>query len=485
MIGKTLGQRYYITESISKGGMGSVYKAKHKFLQKQVALKVLPTNSDEVLQKRFLNEALKSMACKQDNVVGVYDYVEAKNGLHFLVMEYVPGDNLKEFIENLSGNVPLHIAYDIILQICRGVREIHRHGIIHRDLKPENILVHLANTGHYRAVIVDFGIAKKLTDVPLTDPGTRIGTYAYMSPEQIEGSEDIDHRSDIYSLGIIFYFLLTGVLPFEENNTEGYIHAHLNKFPTPLKKVRRNLPRSFQKVISKAIAKKAGDRYQTLAEMEAEISEIISPTKKPFFKSASFWQLVGFGLLLGILGVWNKPILESMNWEKVPDSKMSVNRDSVSTYRQKADSYFTQKNYELAQEYYNKALKFSTNKDSVYLEQQIKHTAILAEIDLGNQKGESISEMRDAKLLEMMNFVVEKETLKVLDTCSDWLALSYLFDQDQDNLKQASNSLKDSLTYKDASSVMQEITLKSKIGLHPGFSECKTHVGDFVKQEDS
>ena len=349
MIGKKLGQRYTIESEISEGGMGAVYKAQHLFLDTPVALKILPPYSDENTKKRFLNEAHKAMACKHDNVVGMYDYVEEKSGVHFLVMEYVPGQDLKSFIESHQGNVPLHQITRIFTQLCEGLDEIHKHHIIHRDIKPENIQIQTTEDGSLRAVILDFGIAKAPLDPKLTTAGTLVGTYAYMSPEQIE-DKPLDHRSDIYSLGVILYYLMTGSPPFEESSTQGYINAHLTKVPTPIRKLRKELPRAFQPVVGKALAKRPQDRYVTAKALVKDFNEVVSPSRKPFYKTVAFGMLIGLIAMASVIGLF---------WPRFISSAYENLVNSVEYQRivARGDSLLMRKDYQGARESYEKALE--------------------------------------------------------------------------------------------------------------------------------
>ena len=348
MIGKKLGQRYTIEIEISEGGMGTVYKAQHLYLKKPVALKILPLYSDEKMKKRFLNEAHKAMECKHDNVVGMYDYVEDnRSGAHFLVMEYVPGPDLKAFIESHHGKVPVKQIARIFKQICSGLQEIHRHHIVHRDLKPENIQIQKLDDGSFRAVILDFGIAKAPRDPNLTDADTRVGTYAYMSPEQIEG-KPLDQRSDVYSLGVLLYYLLTGSPPFEESSTQGYIHAHLNKMPEPVRKLRKELPRAFQPVVEKALAKKPQERYVSAEALLRDFEEVIAPTGHPFYKTAAFWILAGLVVAGTAIGLAWRPLVTA--------AYQNLKRPAYQEMIAEADALLLEERYDDARDQYTEAI---------------------------------------------------------------------------------------------------------------------------------
>ncbi|MHC4158435.1 MAG: serine/threonine protein kinase, partial [Planctomycetota bacterium] len=200
-------------ELVGRGGMGAVYKARQKQLDRMVALKILPETRAEsgAFAERFMREARSLAKLNHPSIVTVYDFGHAESGLYYFIMEFVEGTNLRDVIE--AGNLSSGEALAIIPQICEALQYAHQEGIVHRDIKPENILMDKKG----RVKIADFGIAK-LLDNPddqftLTQAGHKIGTPYYMAPEQIEHPHQVDHRADIYSLGVVFYEMLTGELP--------------------------------------------------------------------------------------------------------------------------------------------------------------------------------------------------------------------------------------------------------------------------------
>jgi len=208
--GSLFAGRYQIIEELGKGGMGRVYRVLDKELNEEIALKLIKPEiaSDKNTIERFKNELKLARKISQKNVGRMYELLEEK-GIRFITMEYVPGGDLKKFIRR-SGQMGIGKAVDIAKQICDGLAEAHSLGIVHRDLKPNNIMID--DDGNVR--IMDFGIARTVKGKGLTGSGVMIGTPEYMSPEQVE-ARDVDQRSDIYSLGIVLYEMLTGKLPFE------------------------------------------------------------------------------------------------------------------------------------------------------------------------------------------------------------------------------------------------------------------------------
>jgi serine/threonine protein kinase len=210
--GNTFAGRYQVIEELGKGGMGKVYKVFDTKIKEKIALKLIKPEiaSDKETIERFANELKLARKIRHKNVCGMFDIGEAE-GAHFITMEYVGGEDLKTMIR-MSRRMSIGAAVDIAAQVCEGLAEAHRLGIVHRDLKPSNIMID--REGNAR--IMDFGIARSLQGKAITGAGVLIGTPEYMSPEQFEG-KGVDQRSDIYSLGIILYEMVTGRVPFEGN----------------------------------------------------------------------------------------------------------------------------------------------------------------------------------------------------------------------------------------------------------------------------
>ncbi|HRI49459.1 MAG TPA: protein kinase, partial [Pseudomonadota bacterium] len=246
--------------------MGVVYRARHVILNKPVAIKVLRKAHEESAWKRFVQEAQSASMINHTNVVAITDFGVISNHA-YLVMEFLEGQTLTEAIN--EGPIQAVRVCRIGAQIARGLQEVHEKGIVHRDLKPDNIFL-LEREGRRDSVkIVDFGLAKMDAGERLTMDGTVVGTAEYISPEQVTG-QDTDARSDQYSLGCILYEMLTSQLPFDGESTATLIYKHVYKNPTPPRKVRpeMNIPPSVEAVVLKCMAKKPGDRFASMRDLE-------------------------------------------------------------------------------------------------------------------------------------------------------------------------------------------------------------------------
>ena len=272
MIGRSIG-RYRILGLLGQGGMGTVYEAEDPELQRKIALKVLPPELaiDPTSLERFKREARTVAALNHPNVVTVYS-VERDDRTHFLTMELVRGKTLDRLIPD--EGLELGELLTLALPLVEGLRAAHEHGITHRDLKPANVIV----DDDERLRILDFGLAKlqaaktemSLQASPtLTTQGTVMGTVPYMSPEQV-GGQPVDHRSDIFSLGIILYELCTGRRPFRGKSSTHIMSAILRDDPVPLTAVRGDLPHQLEEIVNRCLAKGVGDRYQTTRELREE-----------------------------------------------------------------------------------------------------------------------------------------------------------------------------------------------------------------------
>ena len=269
IVGKNLG-RYHIVERLGEGGMAAVYKAYDTALERYVAVKVILPGQQhsDVFLKRFEREAKSLAKVSHPNIVPVHDFGE-EEGVPYLVMEFLPGGTLKQ---KMGTPMPYTEAAKMLLPIARALEYAHREGIVHRDVKPANILITKAGD----VMLSDFGIAKIL-DVEetshLTGTGVGIGTPDYMAPEQGMGVQ-VDYRADIYSLGVVFYELLTGRKPYVADTPMAVLLKHINE---PLPRPRTyipNLPDAVEQVIFKAMAKKPEDRYQSMGEFAVALERI-------------------------------------------------------------------------------------------------------------------------------------------------------------------------------------------------------------------
>ncbi|MCA9741569.1 serine/threonine protein kinase, partial [candidate division KSB1 bacterium] len=270
MIGDNI-LHYCILEKIGEGGMGEVYLAEDIALARKVALKFLPQHyiSDADLNKRFRREAKAAAALNHPNIVTIHEIGEHE-GRAFIAMEYVEGESLRDIVK-ATGRSPLPIdqILNIVIQICEGLSAAHQTGIIHRDVKPENIIID--KTGRVR--ILDFGLAGMAGVSKLTKAGSTLGTVSYMSPEQFR-SEPVDQRTDLWSLGVVLYEMLTGQLPFQGEYEQAVMYQVLNEEPQPVAKLRDDVPEILQQIVTKALSKRANARCQNADELLADLREL-------------------------------------------------------------------------------------------------------------------------------------------------------------------------------------------------------------------
>jgi serine/threonine protein kinase/lipoprotein NlpI len=268
MIGKTI-SHYRIVEQLGAGGMGIVYKAQDLKLDRFVALKFLPphlTTSDEEKQ-RFIHEAKAASALQHNNICAIHEIDETEDGQIFICMDYYEGETLDKKIKEKP--LPIDEANDISIQIAQGLAKAHEKDIVHRDIKPANIM--LTSDGVVK--ILDFGLAKLSTQTKLTKESTTLGTVSYMSPEQAKG-EEVDYRTDIWSLGVILYEMLTGQLPFKGEYESAVIYSILNDTQEPVTGLRTGVPTELEPFINKCLNKNPSDRYQHVDELIVDLTTL-------------------------------------------------------------------------------------------------------------------------------------------------------------------------------------------------------------------
>jgi predicted Ser/Thr protein kinase len=260
-----------VLELLGQGGMGAVYKARQPGLDRVVALKILPREAagEPAFAERFTREARALARLSHPNIVAVYDFGQS-GGWYYLLMEFVDGVNLRQMLR--AGRLQPEQALQIVPQICEALQYAHDEGIVHRDIKPENLL--LDRKG--RLKIADFGLARLLGRAPSVDRLTRpqqvMGTPHYMAPEQVERPLEVDHRADIYSLGVVFYEMLTGELP-------------LGRFPVPSEKIQVDV--RIDEMVLRALAKEPQQRYQKVSDIKTEVEALRQP-RRPWGRVAPY-----------------------------------------------------------------------------------------------------------------------------------------------------------------------------------------------------
>lgn len=275
MIGKRIGGRYEVLRGIGEGGMSKVYLAHDVILDRDVAIKVLNYDfaNEQDLKKRFQREALSATSLTHPHIVNIFDVGEDEE-LHYLVMEYIEGQTLKKHIQ-MNGPLRVQEAVRIMRQLVSAIANAHHNGIVHRDIKPQNIL--MDSEGNVK--ITDFGIAMALSATAHTKTNSVIGTVHYLSPEQARGGM-ATKKSDIYSLGIVFYELLTGELPFSAETAVAIALKHLQEETPSVRLAHPGIPQSVENVILKATAKDASYRYQSADEMYDDLLTVLTPERQ-------------------------------------------------------------------------------------------------------------------------------------------------------------------------------------------------------------
>lgn len=281
MIGKTV-SHYKILEKLGAGGMGVVYRARDTRLDREVAIKLLPPHlsSDKEARQRFIQEAKSASAIDHNHICTIYEIDQTDEGSTFIVMAYYQGETLRELIDR--GAITPTEAIDIASQVASGMGRAHDRNIVHRDLKPQNIII----TDEGEAKIIDFGLAKLTGRTRLTREGSTLGTAAYMSPEQARG-EDVDHRSDIFSLGAILYEMLSGVSPFRGEHEAALLYEIVNEEPEPLPEQLINEFPGLKIIAEKLLAKDPADRFQDAGELRGELLRLTGGTSHSHSSSGS------------------------------------------------------------------------------------------------------------------------------------------------------------------------------------------------------
>ncbi|WP_224248635.1 protein kinase domain-containing protein [Hyalangium gracile] len=279
-VGQKFGS-FQVVRELGRGGMGTVWLAEHALIQKRVAVKVLHAHlaRDRRLVSRFLSEARTLTLIQHENVVTLYD-LDMREGRPYLVMEHLEGQSLASFAQ---GPLELALAVDLLSQVCDALGAAHAHGVVHRDLKPANVFLVPGSHGKHRVKLLDFGIAKLLTyptGMTPTQDGAVLGTPEFMSPEQC-GGLPVDARTDLYAVGVMGYFLVTGRMPFTGNHPAEVLMAHLLKAPRLAHEVRPQVPRALSQVLARAMAKRPEDRFASAGELREALRGALAPKREP------------------------------------------------------------------------------------------------------------------------------------------------------------------------------------------------------------
>ncbi|MDQ3339246.1 MAG: protein kinase [Myxococcota bacterium] len=323
IVGTTLSGRYLVTRKVGQGGMGAVYEATHTLIGKRVAVKVLLEKyaQREAIVKRLKQEAQLASSIGNEHIIDITDFGSTEDGRTFVVMEFLDGESLAECLARESKLSEQRILR-IIQQTASALGAAHAKGIVHRDIKPENVFL-LRRKEQDFVKVVDFGISKSLrvSDEQeeaqrLTQTGMVLGTPLYMSPEQARGDDELDHRVDLYALGVIMYEAATGRVPFSGNNYLSVISQVLNESPKPPRALRPELTDEFEAIVLKAMAKDRKDRYANADEMVADVSAVLDdpthsterakitgPRKKIGAKQSATRYLIWIGGVIMIAGV--------------------------------------------------------------------------------------------------------------------------------------------------------------------------------------
>ncbi len=289
LLGRTLDGKYHIEAKIGEGGMGAVYRARHVLMDIPLAIKVLHPSlvSDATSVARFQREAQAMARIRHSNAIAVSDFGITDDQINYIVMELFEGESLRKVLER-EKKLPYPTAIAIARQVCGALEAAHRSGVIHRDIKPENIFLAPQPDNSYFVKVIDFGIAKIVTDTtkggpPLTRQGMIIGSPHYLSPEQCTGQE-LDARSDVYSLGIVLFEMLTGRVPFTALTPVAVALLHANEPPPSVRSLNPDIPEALDRLVLCALAKSKADRPASAQEFAAElerVARLVSPSFDP------------------------------------------------------------------------------------------------------------------------------------------------------------------------------------------------------------
>jgi len=333
----TMVSHYRIVEKIGAGGMGEVYLAEDTKLNRKVALKFLPANmtQDSDLRSRFTREAQATAKLNHPNIVTIFE-VSEHLGRPFFAMELVEGQSLSDLSKN--SNLSIDRIIELAIQVCEGLQAAHDKEIVHRDIKPSNIVI----DAYGRPKILDFGLAAIQGGEQLTKTGSTLGTVRYMSPEQVRGQE-VDYRSDLFSLGAVLYELISGRTPFEKDNEGATLKSIAQDNPEPLARYKADIPNELQRTISKLLEKDPSMRYQTAGDVLSDLKRMISPTQSSISvgtaSKTSFPIKITIISALVVIVALTVIVLRPWQFEVSPsqDAVASVNRMSIMYFDNLAD----------------------------------------------------------------------------------------------------------------------------------------------------
>ncbi len=333
LTGRVIANRYEIIEEIGSGGMAIVYKAKCQLLNRFVAVKVLRTDlqNDKEFVRRFNVEAQAAASLAHPNIVSIYD-VGNENGLHYIVMEYVEGKTLKEYIDEKQG-LPWREAVNYAIQIARGIDQAHKNSIIHRDVKPHNIIM----TSDGVMKVTDFGIARANVQTTMTCDDTAIGSVHYISPEQARGGYT-DERSDIYSLGITLYEMLTGVVPFDSDRPVTIAIKHIQEAPRPPREHNITIPLALEKIVLKMIAKEVSARYKSVSELIEDMQGVLFDPSRQIILDEDSSEISDAGQTIKMPAVKaDEPSVSDKEDDDMPRNRKKSSRTSSSEIDRKKE----------------------------------------------------------------------------------------------------------------------------------------------------
>jgi serine/threonine-protein kinase len=297
---RRLGQ-YVLREKIGGGGMGEVYLADHVLLRRPCAIKLIQPDraGDPAMLQRFEREVRATARLTHPNTVQVFDYGHTPDGTFYYVMEYLPGVTLEELVKRYGPLAPAR-AVHFLRQLCGALAEAHAIGLIHRDIKPGNGIVCERGGLHDVAKLLDFGLVLAQgvgqDGERLTQDGAIAGTPAYVSPEQASGRDDLDARSDIYSVGCLAYFLLTGQPPFAGRSAVRMLAAHMYEPPAPLTTYQSDVPADLERVVLRCLAKDPGERFASAQDLESALAGCLTAGRWTDEEAAGWWRAHGVGM---------------------------------------------------------------------------------------------------------------------------------------------------------------------------------------------